>query len=61
VVLCRRVLIEASTPSRHTPLAIATVRVPNNLCPMAEAVSKESVTARLADVRESLTLLADYL
>jgi len=28
---------------------------------MADAVSKESVTARLADVRESLTLLADYL
>jgi hypothetical protein len=28
---------------------------------MAEAVSKESVSARLADVRESLTLLADYL
>jgi len=28
---------------------------------MAEAVSRESVSARLADVRESLTLLADYL
>jgi hypothetical protein len=28
---------------------------------MAEVVSRESVSARLADVRESLTLLADYL
>jgi hypothetical protein len=28
---------------------------------MAEAVSRESVSARLADVRENLTLLADYL
>jgi len=28
---------------------------------MAEAVSKESVSARLAEVREGLTLLADYL
>jgi len=28
---------------------------------MAEAVSRESLSVRLADVRESLTLLADYL
>jgi hypothetical protein len=28
---------------------------------MAEAVSKELVSARLAEVREGLTLLADYL
>jgi len=28
---------------------------------MAEVVSRESVSARLADVREGLTLLADYL
>jgi hypothetical protein len=28
---------------------------------MAEAVSRESVSARLADVREGLKLLADYL
>jgi len=28
---------------------------------MADAVSRESVSARLADVREGLTLLADYL
>jgi hypothetical protein len=28
---------------------------------MAEAVSKETVSARLAEVREGLTLLADYL
>jgi len=28
---------------------------------MAEATSKETVSARLADLREGLTLLADYL
>jgi hypothetical protein len=28
---------------------------------MAEAVSRENLSARLADVRESLSLLADYL
>jgi hypothetical protein len=28
---------------------------------MAEAVSRESVSVRLAEVREGLTLLADYL
>ena len=28
---------------------------------VAEAVSKETVSARLAEVREGLTLLADYL
>ena len=28
---------------------------------MVEAVSRESVSARLAEVREGLTLLADYL
>jgi hypothetical protein len=28
---------------------------------VAEAVSRESVSARLAAVREGLTLLADYL
>jgi len=28
---------------------------------VAEAVSRESVSARLAEVREGLTLLADYL
>jgi len=28
---------------------------------MADAVSRESVSARLAEVREGLTLLADYL
>jgi hypothetical protein len=28
---------------------------------MAEAVSRESVSARLAEVREGLKLLADYL
>jgi hypothetical protein len=28
---------------------------------MAEVVSRESVSARLAEVREGLTLLADYL
>jgi hypothetical protein len=29
--------------------------------PMAEATSKETASARLADLREGLTLLADYL
>jgi hypothetical protein len=28
---------------------------------MTEAASQESLSARLTDVRESLTLLADYL
>jgi hypothetical protein len=28
---------------------------------VADAVSKETVAARLAEVREGLTLLADYL
>jgi hypothetical protein len=28
---------------------------------MAEAVSRESLSARLADVREGFSLLADYL
>jgi len=28
---------------------------------MAEAVSKESASERIAEVREGLTLLADYL
>jgi hypothetical protein len=28
---------------------------------VAEAVSREGVSARLAEVREGLTLLADYL
>jgi hypothetical protein len=34
---------------------------PNNLFPMAEAASTESVPARLAEIREQLKLLADYL
>jgi hypothetical protein len=33
----------------------------NNLWLMAEAISKENVSARLADIRGQLTLLADYL
>jgi len=28
---------------------------------MAEATSKEAVSARIAEIREGLTLLADYL
>ncbi len=32
-----------------------------NINGVAEAVSRESVSARLAEVREGLTLLADYL
>ncbi len=35
--------------------------LPTKLWSMAEAVSRESLSARLADVRESLSLLADYL
>lgn len=31
------------------------------LSPMAEAPSKEAVSARIAEIREGLTLLADYL
>jgi hypothetical protein len=34
---------------------------PTKLWVMAEAVSRENLSARLADVRESLSLLADYL
>jgi hypothetical protein len=34
---------------------------PNNLLCMAEAASTESVPARLAEIREQLKLLADYL
>jgi hypothetical protein len=34
---------------------------PPNITSVAEAVSRESVSARLAEVREGLTLLADYL
>jgi hypothetical protein len=34
---------------------------PSNLPPMAEAASTESVPARLAEIREQLKLLADYL
>jgi hypothetical protein len=34
---------------------------PPNITCVAEAVSRESVSARLAEVREGLTLLADYL
>jgi hypothetical protein len=34
---------------------------PNKLSYMAEAVSKEAVSNRIAQARESLTLLADYL
>jgi hypothetical protein len=33
----------------------------NNLWLMAEAVSKEGVSARLAEIRGQLKLLADYL
>jgi hypothetical protein len=33
----------------------------SNITVVAEAVSRESVSARLAEVREGLTLLADYL
>jgi hypothetical protein len=36
-------------------------RQATKLSEMAEAVSRESLSARLADVRESLSLLADYL
>jgi hypothetical protein len=32
-----------------------------NLSHIAEAVSKEGVSARLAEIRGQLTLLADYL
>jgi hypothetical protein len=38
-----------------------TIHAASKLLGMADAVSRESVSARLADVRESLTLLADYL
>jgi hypothetical protein len=33
----------------------------NNLSRMAEAASTESVPARLAEIRDQLKLLADYL
>jgi hypothetical protein len=33
----------------------------SKLLSMAEAVTRESVSARLEEVREGLTLLADYL
>lgn len=36
-------------------------RSASNITCVAEAVSRESVSARLAEVREGLTLLADYL
>jgi hypothetical protein len=36
-------------------------RTASKLSCMAEAVTRESVSARIADVREGLTLLADYL
>jgi hypothetical protein len=36
-------------------------RSPNNLSGMAEAASIESVPARLAAIREQLSLLSDYL
>ncbi len=34
---------------------------PTKLSTMAEAISRENLSARLADVREGLSLLADYL
>jgi hypothetical protein len=36
-------------------------RAPFKLASMAEAASTESITARLAHVRDGLKLLADYL
>jgi hypothetical protein len=39
----------------------ASAPAPTKLSRMAEAVSRENLSARLADVRESLSLLADYL
>lgn len=35
--------------------------VPNNLFDMADAAQTESVAARLAEIREQLKLLSDYL
>ena len=40
---------------------MATGRTASKIRTVAEAVSRESVSARLAEVREGLTLLADYL
>jgi hypothetical protein len=37
------------------------VSAPSNLPRMAESASTESVPARLAEIREQLKLLADYL
>jgi hypothetical protein len=31
------------------------------VCPMAEVPSKEAVSERLAEIRQQLALLADYL
>jgi hypothetical protein len=42
-------------------VASSTRPAPGNLSPMADAAQTESVPARLAEIREQLKLLSDYL
>jgi hypothetical protein len=43
------------------PVASSTGSARSRVGPMAEAASTESVPARLAEIREQLSLLSDYL
>jgi hypothetical protein len=42
-------------------MAMAMADTPNSLTPMAEALSAEQIPGRLAEIRDQLKLLADYL